>query len=74
MRLESKLPMKNRPPNVFLSSTIYDLGELCAQLRQLLEGLGWRAVMSEHDSFPIDANQTTVENSQRNVRKTQTTL
>ena len=61
--------MKNRPPNVFLSSTMYDLGELRAQLRQFLEGLGWRAVMSEHDSFPIDANQTTVENSRRNVRE-----
>ena len=61
--------MKNRPPNVFLSSTMYDLSELRAQLRQFIEGLGWRAVMSEHDSFPIDANQTTVENSRRNVRE-----
>ena len=61
--------MKNRPPNVFLSSTMYDLSELRAQLRQFVEGLGWRAVMSEHDSFPIDANRTTVENSRRNVRE-----
>ena len=61
--------MKNRPPNVFLSSTMYDLSELRAQLRQFVEGFGWRAVMSEHDSFPIDANQTTVENSRRNVRE-----
>ena len=61
--------MKNRPPNVFLSSTMYDLGEFRAQLRQFIEGLGWHVVMSEHDSFPIDANQTTVENSRRNVRE-----
>ncbi len=61
--------MKNRPPNVFLSSTMYDLGDLRAQLRQFVEGLGWRAVMSEHDSFPIDANETTVGNSRRNVRE-----
>ena len=61
--------MKNRLPNVFLSSTMYDLSELRAQLRQFVEELGWRAVMSEHDSFPIDANQTTVENSRRNVRE-----
>ena len=61
--------MKNRPPNVFLSSTMYDLSELRVQLRQFIDGLGWRAVMSEHDSFPIDANQTTVENSRRNVRE-----
>ena len=39
--------MKNHPPNVFLSSTMYDLSELRAQLRQLVEGLGWHAVMSE---------------------------
>ena len=61
--------MKNRPPNVSLSSTMYDLSELRVQLRQFIDGLGWRAVMSEHDSFPIDANQTTVENSRRNVRE-----
>ena len=61
--------MENRPPNVFISSTMYDLGELRAQLRQLVEGLGWRAVMSEIDSFPIDPDQTTVENSRRNVRQ-----
>ena len=61
--------MKNRPPNVFLSSTMYDLSDLRAQLRQFVEGLGWRAVMSEHDSFPIDANETTVGNSRRNVRE-----
>ena len=61
--------MKNRPPNVFVSSTMYDLNELRAQLRQFVEGLGWRAVMSEHDSFPIDPDQTTVENSRRNVRE-----
>ena len=61
--------MKNRPPNVFLSSTMYDLSELRAQLRHFVEGLGWGAVMSEHASFPIDANRTTVENSRRNVRE-----
>ena len=32
--------MQNRPPNVFVSSTMYDLGELRAQLRQFVEGLG----------------------------------
>ena len=61
--------MKNRPPNVFVSSTMYDLSELRAQLHQFVKRLGWRTVMSEHDSFPIDANQTTVENSRRNVRE-----
>ena len=60
--------MRNRQPNVFLSSTMYDLSEVRAQLRQFVEGLGWCTVMSEHNSFPIDASQTTVENCRRNVR------
>ena len=33
--------MKKRPPNVFVSSTMYDLSELRAQLRQFVDGLGW---------------------------------
>ena len=61
--------MKNRPPNVFVSSTMYDLSELRAQLRQFVAGLGWHAVMSEHDSFPIDPDRTTIENCRRNVRE-----
>ena len=61
--------MKNRPPNVFISSTMYDLSELRAQLRQFVAGLGWHAVMSEHDSFPIDPDRTTIENCRRNVRE-----
>lgn len=61
--------MKNRPPNVFVSSTMYDLSELRAQLRQSVSALGWRAVMSEYDSFPIDPAQSTIENCRRNVRE-----
>ena len=48
---------------------MYDLSELRAQLRNFIEALGWRAVMSEHDSFPIDPDRTTVENCRRNVRE-----
>ena len=61
--------MKNRLPNVFVSSTMYDLSEFRAQLRQFVVGLGWRAVMSEHDSFPVDPDSTTVENCRQNVRE-----
>lgn len=61
--------MKNRPPNVFVSSTMYDLSELRARLNQFIDALGWRAVMSEYDSFPIDPDQSTIENSRRNVRE-----
>ena len=61
--------MKNRPPNVFVSSTMYDLSELRTQLGQFINALGWQAVMSEHDSFPIDPDQSTAENCRRNVRE-----
>ncbi|MCY4372114.1 MAG: DUF4062 domain-containing protein [bacterium] len=61
--------MKNRPPNVFVSSTMYDLNHLRSQLRRFIESLGWIAVMAEHGSFAIDVNQTTVNNSRRNVRE-----
>ncbi|MDE2967311.1 MAG: DUF4062 domain-containing protein [Chloroflexota bacterium] len=61
--------MKNRPPNVFVSSTMYDLSDLRAQLGQSIAALGWRPVMSEHDSFPIDPDQSTIENCRRNVRE-----
>ena len=62
--------MENRPPSVFVSSTMYDLSDLRARLRELIDdGLGWDAVMAEHDSFPVDATETTVANSLRNVRE-----
>lgn len=61
--------MENRPPNVFVSSTMYDLSDLRGRLREFIEGLGWRAVMAEHGSFSVDATETTVENSLRNVRE-----
>lgn len=61
--------MENRPPNVFVSSTMYDLSDLRGRLREFIEELGWRAVMAEHGSFSVDATETTVENSLRNVRE-----
>ena len=48
---------------------MYDLSELRAQLGQFIHSLGWKPVMSEHDSFPIDPDQSTAENCRRNVRE-----
>ena len=61
--------MKNRPPSVFVSSTMYDLSILRAQIRQFVEGLGWIAVMAENGSFAIDTHETIVTNSLKNVRE-----
>ncbi|MCE2512072.1 MAG: DUF4062 domain-containing protein [Acidimicrobiia bacterium] len=52
-----------------MSSTMYDLSDLRGRVREFIEGLGWRAVMAEHGSFSVDAAETTVENSLRNVRE-----
>ena len=60
----------SRPPSVFVSSTMYDLGHLRGRLGEFIEeGLGWQAVMAERGSFSVDASETTVENSLRNVRE-----
>lgn len=48
---------------------MYDLSHLRERLGRFIGELGWRAVMSEHDSFPIDPDQTTVGNSRRNVQE-----
>ena len=61
--------MENRPPSVFVSSTMYDLSDLRAGLQQFIEGIGWRAVLAEHSSFSVDTSETTIENSLRNVRE-----
>ena len=61
--------MENRTPSVFVSSTMYDLADLRAAVQQFIEGLGWRALLAERDSFSVDTNETTVENSLRNVRE-----
>lgn len=61
--------MLNRAPSVFVSSTMYDLADLRVGIQQFIEGLGWRAVLAERDTFSVDTNETTVENSLRNVRE-----
>ena len=48
---------------------MYDLGELRAGLQQFVDGLGWKAVLAERDSFSVDTTESTVENSLRNVRE-----
>ena len=48
---------------------MYDLADLRVGLQQFIEGLGWKAVLAERGSFSVDTNETTVENSLRNVRE-----
>ncbi len=59
----------SRPPCVMVSSTFYDLRQIRDDLRRFLEGLGYRPLLSEHASFPIDPDATTIENCRRRVEQ-----
>ena len=58
-----------RLPCVMVSSTFYDLRQIRDDLRQFIEGLGYRPLLSEHYSFPIDPDATTIENCRRRVEQ-----
>ena len=59
-----------RPPCVMVSSTFYDLRQIRDDLRQFIEGLGYRSLLSEHPSFPIDPDATTIENCRAESSRT----
>ena len=52
-----------------VSSTFYDLRQIRDDLRQFIEGLGYQPLLSEHPSFPIDPDATTIENCRRRVEQ-----
>lgn len=58
---------RNGAPTVMVSSTFYDLRQVRADLGEFLNNLGYAALLSEHDSFPIDPDVDTVENCRRRV-------
>jgi hypothetical protein len=55
---------------VFISSTCYDLKQIRADLFDFVSSLGYRPMLSEYDSFPIDPDSDTLENCLHNVRST----
>lgn len=59
-----------RTPTVFVSSTCYDLKQVRTDLKDFFENqLGFEAILSDFDSFPLDPNIGTVENCVRVVRE-----
>lgn len=55
-------------PGVFISSTFYDLNQVRADLVGFAEDqLGYRPLVSELPSFPVDPNADTIENCRRRV-------
>lgn len=54
---------------IFVSSTCYDLGAVRENLREHLLMLGHEPILSEYPSFPVDPDQTAIENCKQNVEK-----
>ena len=52
---------------IFISSTCYDLSQIRADLYDFISGMGHQPIMSEYTSFPIDPDNSTIENCVQNV-------
>lgn len=53
-----------------VSSTFYDLRQIRKDLAEFIDNeLGYNALLSEYDSFPIDPDADTIENCRRRVEK-----
>lgn len=62
--------MASHSPTTFISSTFYDLRQIRVDLFNFIKGqLGYRALASEHDSFPVDPDIDTIENCRERVQK-----
>lgn len=60
--------MRREPPQVFISSTFYDLQQVRADLAAFVEEqLGYTLLASEHRSFPVDPRADTIENCRKRV-------
>jgi hypothetical protein len=60
----------NLVPQVMISSTFFDLKQVRADLaRFLVEQLGYKPLVSEWSSFPIDPTMNTIENCRKRVEQ-----
>lgn len=67
MKYDSGLAQR---PAVFVSSTCYDLRQIRQDIRDFIENdLGYEAVLSEYDSFPVDPDMDTINNCLRAVEE-----
>ena len=56
-----------RRPSIFISSTCYDLKQLRADLHSYVEQAGFEPVLSEYPTFPVDPDETAIENCRKMV-------
>ena len=62
--------MRVNAPAVTVSSTFYDLAQIRADLLDFLQDeIGYRPLLSEYPSFPIDPDADTIENCKRRVEQ-----
>src|ERR1700728_90860 len=62
--------MRSHVPCVMVSSTYYDLKQVRSDMAHFIDdGLGYRSLLSEMDSFPISPELTTIENCKTRVRE-----
>lgn len=67
--MEYNLGVAKRPA-IFVSSTCYDLKQIRRNIQEFIEGdLGYEAILSEYDSFPIDPDMDTLNNCLRIVEQ-----
>lgn len=59
---------KGSKTTLFISSTCYDLSQVRTDLRDFVESIGMEPILSEFDSFPINPNESTLNNCLENVR------
>ena len=59
-----------QPPGILVSSTFYDLKQQRENLRRFVQDeLGYRPLLSEHPSFPINPDVSTIENCRERVTR-----
>lgn len=62
--------MPGERPTILVSSTFYDLKQVRADRRAFIaDALGYRALISEDPSFPIDPDSTAIENCRQRVER-----
>jgi hypothetical protein len=59
-----------KAPAVMVSSTFYNLRQIRTALARFIEDeLGYRSLLSEYNSFPVDPDADTIENCWRRVEQ-----
>jgi hypothetical protein len=56
-------------PSIFVSSTCFDLGQIRADIRELIQTFGLDPVLSEYDSFPVSSDSDAIANCLKNVKE-----